>query len=105
MNQQDDMRARLFRERHPAAFGILTDPHPPVLDRVPEVTSVEEAVRISRGALTVGEERFKAASLLERDGRKEEAIRAFEALVAEYPRTWIDRVSRQRLERLRSAPR
>jgi predicted amidohydrolase len=97
MNHQEDMRARLFRERHPAAFGLLSDPHPPVLDLVPEVTSVDEAVRVSRGALSEGEDRFRAASRLEGDA----AIRAYEALVADYPRSWIDRVSRQRLEKLR----
>ncbi len=101
MNRQDDMRARLFRERHPAAFGILSDPRPPVLDLVPEETSVEEAVRVSRGALGEGEGRFQAASALEREGKTEAAISAFEALVRDYPRTWIDRVSRDRLVRLR----
>ena len=35
MDHQRDMRARLFRERNPAAFGILTDPSPPVLEKVP----------------------------------------------------------------------
>jgi predicted amidohydrolase len=101
MNQQEDMRARLFRERTPAAFSILTQPDPPVLRKVPEVTTVEDAVRISRQGHTVGEEEFKAADLLKRDGRKEEAIRAYERLIAEYPRTWIDTVSRQRLADLR----
>ncbi len=101
MNRQDDMRARLFRERHPAAFGILSDPRPPVLDLVPEETSVEEAVRVSRGALGEGEGRFQAASALEREGKTEAAIAAFEALVRDYPRTWIDRVSRDRLAKLR----
>jgi predicted amidohydrolase len=98
MNQQVDMRARLFRERSPAAFSLLTDPEPPVLRKVPEVTTVDEAVRISRGALTVGEERFGQASRMK---NKEEAIRAYEALIADYPKSWIDRVSRQRIEDLR----
>ena len=35
MNWQKDMRARLFRERLPAAYGILTDPDPPVSWRPP----------------------------------------------------------------------
>ena len=35
LNHQRDMRARLFRERSPAAFRILTDPNPPVLAKVP----------------------------------------------------------------------
>lgn len=101
MNRQEDMRARLFRERSPQAFSILTDPEPPVLRKVPEVTSVEEAVRVSRAGHTEGEAKFNAASRLQRDGKKDEAIRAYEALIAEFPRTWIDTVSRQRLEELR----
>jgi predicted amidohydrolase len=101
MNRQEDMRARLFRERHPAAFGILTDPRPPVLDLVPEETSVEEAVRISRDVLEKGDERFRAAQTLERDGRKAEAVAAYEALTREFKGSWVDRAARQRLEKLR----
>jgi predicted amidohydrolase len=100
MNQQQDMRARLFRERSPAAYGILTDPHPPALDRVPEAMSIEDAVRISSMALTVGEVRFSEAQALLREGKTREARAAFEGLCAEFPHTWIDRVSRERLETL-----
>ncbi len=100
-NHQQDMRARLFRERHPPAFGILTDPDPPVLAKVPEATRVEDAVRISSGALTVGEERFNEAGRFARDGKIPEAAAAFEKLIADYPGTWIDRVSRERLAGLR----
>jgi predicted amidohydrolase len=101
MNQQEDMRARLFRERSPQAFSMITNPDPPVLKKVPEVTTVEEAVRIASGALTVGEERFSQAARLQRDGKKDEAIRAYEALIADFPKSWIDRVSRQRIAELR----
>ncbi len=100
-NRQEDMRARLFRERHPPAFGIITDPAPPVLAKVPEATSVEEAVRISSGALTIGEVRFNEASSLAGAGRTAEAVAAFEKLAADYPGTWIERASRERLSRLR----
>ena len=100
MNRQDDMRARLFRERSPAAFSILTDPHPPVLRKVPEVTTVAEAVRISRTGRTEGEARFNEASKLQREGKRDLAIQAYEALIAEFPRTWIDEVSRGRLAEL-----
>jgi hypothetical protein len=100
-NHQRDMRARLFRERHPPAFGILTDPDPPVLAKVPEATRVEDAVRISSGARTAGEERFNEAARLSRDGRTAEAAAAFEKLIADYPGTWIERVSRERLAALR----
>jgi hypothetical protein len=99
-NQQRDMRARLFRERSPAAFGRLTDEHPPVLDKVPETVSIPDAVRIAETALTVGPEEFHRAESLMREGRRDEAIQAFEALIAKYPTTWIDRASRQRLQRL-----
>ena len=101
MNAQEDMRSRLFRERSPEAYAILSDPKPPVLRKVPEVTSVDDAVRISRSARTEGERKFGDAARLQRDGRREDAIRAYEALIAEYPRTWIDTVSRTRLTELR----
>lgn len=100
-NHQEDMRARLFRERWPAAYGLLTDPHPPVLEEVPEVTPPEEAVRVASAALTTGEERFREAEALAGEGRLAEALRAFEALRADFPRTWIDRVSAERLTELR----
>ncbi len=101
MNHQEDMRSRLFRERSPAAFSILSDPNPPVLRKVPEVTTIEESVRISRKAHTEGELDFKAADQLKREGKKDDAIRAYEKLIVDYPRTWIDRVSRERLADLR----
>ena len=47
MNRQRDMRARLFRERNPAAFGILTDPAPPALTRCPTTITEPDAVRIA----------------------------------------------------------
>jgi predicted amidohydrolase len=97
MNFQQDMRARLFRERSPVAFGILTDPNPPVLRKVPEAMSVEDASRIANGVLTDGEHEFRAAAELLADGKRDEAILAFEALIEKYPKSWIDRVSRQRL--------
>ncbi|MBI3857573.1 MAG: carbon-nitrogen hydrolase family protein [Planctomycetes bacterium] len=101
MNHQEDMRARIFRERSPEAFSMLTRSDPPVLKKVPEVTTVDEAVRISRGGRTQGEAKFNEAAKLQRDGKKDEAIRAYEALCSEYPRTWIDRVSQERLKELR----
>ena len=101
MNHQKDMRARLFRERWPAAFAMLTDPQPPILNKVPEVITIEEAARISQGALTVGETRFKEAAAMLREGRVEQAARAFEKLKADYPHTWIDRVARERLRTIK----
>jgi len=101
MNHADDMRARLFRERSPQAFSMITRTDPPVLKKVPEEISIDEAVRISRSGHTEGEAKFNAAAKLARDGKKDEAIRAYEALTLEYPRTWIDRVSRERLADLR----
>jgi len=101
MNHQKDMRARLFRERWPAAFGMLTNPHPPILKKVPQMITVEDAVRISRGALTVGEMRFKEADAMLREGKIDQAVRVFERLKADYPHTWIDRVARRRLSTIR----
>jgi hypothetical protein len=100
LNSQRDMRARLFRERNPEAFHILTDPHPPVLDKVPIGLTSQEAGRIMARALTVGEEEFKQASDLVRLGETNEAIPAFERLRKGYPDTWIDRRSQERLAKL-----
>jgi predicted amidohydrolase len=102
-NYQRDMRARLFRERSPEAFGILTDPHPPVLDLVPATISTEDAVRIANAGLTVGGEEFEAADALLREGETAEAEAAFQELIDRYPATWIDRVSRERLAQIRDA--
>jgi len=102
LNRQHDMRARLFRERNPEAFRILTDTNPPVLDKVPIDLTSQEAGRIMARALTVGEEEFKQANGLLRLGNTDEAITAFERLRREYPATWIDRSSQSRLAKLQS---
>jgi predicted amidohydrolase len=100
-NQQPDMRSRLFRERNVDAFTILTEPNPPILDKVPPIEfSREEAGRIFARMLTVGEEEFKAAAELLAAGKKQEAIAAFKKLRIEYPGTWIDRAAQQRLAQL-----
>jgi predicted amidohydrolase len=103
-NQQKDMRARLFRERNPAAYGVLTDLNPPVLAKVPATITPEEAARIFEKALTIGEDEFNAAASLERAGKTTEAIAAFQKLRAEYTGSWIDRVAGERLAKLRAAP-
>ncbi len=103
MNHQLDMRARLFRERNPAAFGILVDPHPPALERHRIDLTSEEAGRIAAGVLTVGQEEFERAEALARSGKTQEAIGAYEHLRTEYPSSWIDRVAAERLRRLRES--
>src|SRR4029453_18419723 len=97
LNWQRDMRARLFRERNPEAFRILTDPNPPVLDKVAIDLTSHEAGQIMARALTVGEEEFKQANGLVQLGKTDEAIIAFEPLRKEYPATWIDRRSQHTL--------
>jgi predicted amidohydrolase len=101
MNHQRDMRARLFRERNSAAFGILTDPHPPILEKVPIDITPQKAGRIAARVLTVGEEEFRQATKLASEGRLEAAIAAFERLRTEYRGSWIDRVAAERLQSLR----
>lgn len=100
-NHQRDMRARLFRERNPAAYGILTDPNPPMLSKIPATISRETAARIANKAFTVGDGEFEAAAALAASGKREDAIVAFERLRSEYPGTWIDRVARERIDELR----
>jgi Carbon-nitrogen hydrolase len=103
MNHQLDVRARLFRERNPAVFGILVDPHPPALERHPIDLTSEEAGRIAAGVLTVGQEKFQQAESLARSGKTQDAISAYERLRTEYPGSWIDRIAAERLRRLRES--
>jgi predicted amidohydrolase len=103
-NTQADLRGRLFRERVPEAYGILTDSTPPVLAKVPSNVTKDEAIRIMEIGLTTGEERFNRASAMAREGKTDEAIRLFEQLCRECPTSWIDRIGRQRLEALRNRP-
>ena len=100
LNWQHDMRARLFRERNPEAFGILTETNPPVLAKLPIGLTQEEAGRIMSRALTVGEDEFKQANDLTKLGRTAEAMTAFERLHKDYPDTWIDRQAQVRLAKL-----
>lgn len=104
MNWQRDMRARLFRERNPEAFHILTDTNAPVLAKVPIQLTSEEAGRIMARALTRGEDDFKHASTLLARGQTNEATLAFARLRKEYPATWIDRRSEERLAQLQPTP-
>ena len=53
MNVQRDMRARLFRERSPHAFQLLTSPEPPVLEKVPIDMSARAAGQVMARVLTV----------------------------------------------------
>jgi predicted amidohydrolase len=102
MNYQRDMRARLFRERNPAAFEMLTHPNPPALAKLPLEQSAEEAARISARVLTVGDEEFSAAAKLAADQKTAEAIEAFSRLRREYRGSWIDRRSAERLALLQT---
>jgi predicted amidohydrolase len=97
LNSQADMRARVFRERNPAAYGILSDPNPPVLKKIPATITPDEAVRLGDATLTVGEDRFSAAEALLRRGQTDLATREFERLRDEFPHTWIDRSARAKL--------
>lgn len=100
-NKQPDLRGRLFRERIPAAYGVLVDSHPPALDKVKSNVTKEEAIRTMAIGITTGEERFNQAQSLLRAGKKEEAIRLFEQLCKDCPTSWIDLASRAQLKNLR----
>lgn len=101
-NWQQDMRARLFRERNAEAFGLLIDPNPPVLAKVPIDITAKEAGQIFARMLTVGEAEFQQAVALAQAGKTTEAIAAFERLRQEYRGSWIDRAAAERLTKLRA---
>jgi hypothetical protein len=102
MNFQRDMRARLFRERNPEAFSILTDPNPPALKKIQIDLTPEQSAHIAAKTLTTGEEDFKKADALARSGKANEAIAAYKAMQKEYRGSWIDRVSAERISKLES---
>jgi hypothetical protein len=97
-----DHRARLFRERVPAAYAILTDPEPPILARFADqpLPSPQQAARLSAEVLTTGEERFAAAEQLMADGAREKAIAEFKAMSEHFGTTWIGKASRKRLNEM-----
>jgi dienelactone hydrolase len=101
MNYQSDMRARLFRERNPEAFRILTDANPPALDNLPIDITAQECARIAARVLSVGEEEYRQAEALVRAGKIHDAITALENLQSTYRGSWIDRAAAERLHTLR----
>ena len=100
MNFQRDMRTRLFRERNPQAFGILTDPNPPALKKLPIDLTPEESSHIAAKALTTGEEDFRNANTLSQNGKFADAVAAYRTMQKEYRGSWIDRVSEERIAKL-----
>jgi len=101
LNSQTDMRARLFRERNPAAYSRLIETSPPALTKIPATTTPEDAVRIGDATLTIGQERFRAAEGLLKAGETEEAVQKLMELRTEFPSTWIDRSAARILSELR----
>ena len=95
----DDFRARLFRERNPAAYRILTDAHPPVLDKLQgvEVPSIERAAQMCAEGMTVGADAFYEGDKWLEEGRLEAARQRFTELAARFGTIWIGRVAQQRL--------
>ena len=103
-NWQEDMRSRLFRERRPEAYGVVTDPHPPALDRLPDHAPgpASQIAEIFGRAITIGHVHHREAEAYAERGEIDKAIAAFEALKAGYPRTYFDRVATERLAELRA---
>ncbi len=98
----EDFRARLFRERNPAAYGILTAEKPPALEKLSgvEMPSVEQAARLFHEGLTTGADAFYEADAWMKEGKIEEARARFSELAAHFGSVWIGRVAKERLEQL-----
>ncbi|MBT5832269.1 MAG: hypothetical protein HOH77_18930 [Candidatus Latescibacteria bacterium] len=101
-NAQQDMRARLFRERRPETYTNLTDPNPPTLSKLPPMAPgpAEEIARITERAMTEGHEQYDQAQAFFNNNQKEQAIVAFKALQTNYPGSWFDRTAAERLKAL-----
>ncbi len=96
-----DFRARLFRERTPAAYGILLDEHPPILDKLKHipVPTPQEAARLFQEGITTGADAFNEADRLRTVGCIEEANRRFIELSERFGTLWIGIAARERLSR------
>jgi predicted amidohydrolase len=97
-----DFRARLFRERVPAAYGILVEAYPPILEKLKDipVPSSEEAAALFAEGLTTGADAFYEAERWLAEGKVEEASIRFEELAKHFRSLWIGRSSRERLKKI-----
>ena len=79
-----DFRARLFRERNPAAYRILTDENPPALERLRdvEVPTEAEAASLFAEGITTGTERFYEAERLRRPPKSTQRGRSSRPYIA-----------------------
>ncbi|MFT5369552.1 MAG: putative amidohydrolase [Candidatus Latescibacterota bacterium] len=104
-NSQQDMRARLFRERRPETYSRLTEPNPPALSKLPPMTPgpAEEIARITERAMTEGHEQYDEAQTYFKNNQKEKAIAAFEALQVNYPGSLFDRTATERLAKIKKS--
>ena len=94
-----DFRARLFRERNPAAYGILVDPSPPALEYLADVEVDDVAMLGDRfaAALTTGAEAFEEGEAWLNTGDKDRARTRFEELSEQFGTVWIGRAARKQL--------
>ena len=101
-NAQTDTRARLFRERQPQAFSVLTELNPPATRSLPpiEPDTPDRIADTIKLATTVGHLEFEAAETLLQEGKLLDAKHAYNRLIAAYPSTWFDRTARVRLQEI-----
>jgi hypothetical protein len=101
-----DFRARLFRERNPAAYRILTEENPPALARLRDVVvpSEAEATALFAEGITTGAERFYEAQRLQQAGEIEAARELFADLGARFGTLWMGTAARERLAALDATP-
>jgi predicted amidohydrolase len=102
-NWQNDMRSRIIRERRPATYGVMTDPYPPALEKLPMYTPVPalEIVDIFHRGTTQGHIDYDHAQDLVHRGQISKAIQALRKMQVEYPGTWFDRMAKEQLPELK----
>ena len=100
-----DFRARLWRERNPAAYAVLVDPQPPALRRLAGVPVEDVATSGDRfaAALTTGAEAFDEGERWLQAGNAARARARFVELSAQFGTVWIGRAARERLARIDKA--
>jgi predicted amidohydrolase len=95
----EDFRARLFAERVPSAYGILTEERPPIHERLRHVPvpSAEEASLLGAEALTTGADAFYEAERWAAEGKIDAAVARFDALAKRFGTIWVGRAAAERL--------
>ena len=95
-----DVRARLFRERVPAAYGRLVEGSPAFVSQLPPLPDIKQLCETARLAIAEGDAAFRRAELMIKKGQVDDARLLLRELRDRFPTTWIHEAARRKLDEL-----